>query len=207
MTESSAGTVYIVDDDSSLCRALERLFHTAGLRALSFVSADAFLQLEGYESPACVILDLEMPGRSGLELQDELGRSGLPLPVIFLTGFGDVPRCARALKAGALDFIEKPVDSELLLSLVNQGLSRSAVEQRRHTERQSFHRRLRRLTARETEVLGFVVKGLMNKEIAGLLGTAEKTIKVHRGRVMRKTGVRSIAELVSLVERFGVSRS
>jgi FixJ family two-component response regulator len=195
--------VLVVDDDDSLCRGIERLLRSVGLNVETFASAQAFMRRPPPEGPACLVLDMRMPGMSGLELQQELVTAGLGLPVIFLTGYGTVPMSVRALKTGAADFLQKPVEDQVLLDAVHQSL-----EQDRHTKAQVAEQlRLRRqadtLTVRERDVFGLVVTGLANKEIAATLGTSEKTVKIHRGRVMQKMQASSLAQLVRMADQLG----
>ena len=198
--------VYVVDDDPAVRRSLVRLLRSAGLEAVAFESPEEFLRLVPPEAAGCAILDLSMPGLDGLALQRELSARGCLLPVLFLTGYGDIPETVQAMKAGALDFLSKPVDDGVLLRAVRQALAagRAAGEARRQAA--DARRRLSTLTPREREVLEGVVAGKLNKQIGGDLGIAEKTVKVHRGRVMEKMGAGSLAELVQLADRAGLGR-
>jgi FixJ family two-component response regulator len=200
-----APTVVLVDDDESLCKALERLLRSAGYRAETYASPDAFLERFRADGPGCVLLDLSLPGRSGLEVQEILNRSDRSWPIIFITGHGDIPTSVRAMKAGALDFLTKPFDDEQLLGAIEQGIARDAAIRTEREELQALARRVGTLTPREREVFSLVVTGLMNKQIASRLGTTEKTIKVHRSRVMEKLEVSSLAELVHLADRLGIN--
>lgn len=204
MTHAAQGTVYVVDDDETIRRALERLVRSVGLEVRSFASAREFLALESPAGPACVVLDVRMPGPSGLDLQQELARTGRGIPVIFMTGHGTVPMTVRAMKAGAVDFLEKPFDDQVLLDAVQRALERDrhALDERGVLD--ELRRRLASLTPREREVFERVVRGLLNKQIGAELGASEKTIKVHRGRVMRKMRARSVADLVRMAERAGI---
>ncbi|WP_437940541.1 response regulator transcription factor [Sorangium sp. So ce341] len=194
-------TVFVVDDDPSVLRALERLLRSAGYAVEGHASPEAFLERAPSERPGCVVVDLRMPGLGGLELQDELSRQGCPLPVVFLTGHGDVSSSVRAMKAGAIDFLTKPCDDTDLLAAVERAIARDAGARAARGEQQALRTRFEALTPREREVCLRVAQGLLNKQIAEELGAAEKTIKVHRGRVMEKLGVESVAELVRLVDR------
>jgi len=200
-------TVFVVDDDPSVRRALERLLRAGGLRVASFASAREFLASawgpfsEGEAAPGCLVLDVNLPGPSGLDLQRELSRAGLPIPIVFITGHGDIPMSVRAMKAGAVDFLPKPFEDEDLLGAVHRALERDERSRRRRCERAGIEERIGSLTPREREVFALVVEGRLNKQIAAALGVAEKTVKVHRARVMEKMGADSLAELVRMAER------
>jgi FixJ family two-component response regulator len=193
--------VYVVDDDSSIRQALSSLVRSVGLRVETFGSAHDFLRAERAEAPACLVLDVRLPDASGLDLPDELRHLDVPLPVIFITGHGTIPISVRAMKAGALEFLTKPFRDEDLLGAIDVALGRDRAARVGRSEMGEARRRIERLTPREHEVLELVVAGKMNKQIAAQLGTAEQTVKQHRGRVMRKLQVDSVAELVRLVER------
>lgn len=197
-------TVYLVDDDPQVLRSLARLLGSAGMQVRAFASARSFLDEVGADASGCVVLDLAMPGQDGLELQQVMFERGYGLAVVFLSGKGDVPHSVRALKRGAVDFLTKPVDGEALLAAVRDALERSRQARQARTERLEFERRLATLTPREREVLHYAVSGRLNKQIAHELGTVEKTIKVHRSRLMRKLGARSVAELARLADRAGL---
>ncbi|WP_437627223.1 response regulator transcription factor [Sorangium sp. So ce1151] len=197
----TAPTVFVVDDDPSVLRALERLLRAAGHAVEAYASPGAFLERAPSERPGCAVVDLRMPGLDGTELQEELSRRGCPLPIVFLTGHGDVPSSVRAMKAGAIDFLTKPCDDTDLLAAVARAIERDARARATLGEQQALRTRFEALTPREREVCLRVAQGLLNKQIADELGAAEKTIKVHRGRVMEKLGVESVAELVRLVDR------
>jgi FixJ family two-component response regulator len=199
-------TIFIVDDDAGVVRALSRLLRSHGYETQSFTSSEDFLERHDRSLPGCAVLDLSMPGLDGLELQQALACCGGPArPIVFLTGRGDVPSSVRAMKAGAVDFLIKPVDDDELLAAIAQAEERDASSRRSSAELSSIQERLSRLTPREREVLGHVVAGRLNKQIAGDLGTVEKTIKVHRARMMKKMDVRSVADLARLAEKAGVS--
>ena len=197
----TARTVFVVDDDPSVLRGLERLLRAAEYGVETFASARAFLESGPVDRPGCVVVDLRMPELGGLDLQEELSRRGFPLPLIFLTGHGDVPSSVRAMKAGAIDFLSKPCDETDLLAAVERALARDAEARAERAEREAVRARFAELTPREHEVCLLVAKGLLNKQIAAELGTAEKTVKIHRGRVMEKLGADSVAALVRLVDR------
>jgi FixJ family two-component response regulator len=199
--DGSPATVFLVDDDPAVCRALARLIRTAGHEVESFTSAPDFLARAPHPGPACLVLDLRLPGMTGLELQDLLERAGRAVPIVFISGRADVPASVRAMKAGAVDFLGKPVDEAELLAAVAGALERDRARRAERAEREALDTRFSRLTPREREVCALVARGLLNKQIAGRLGTTEKTIKVHRGRVMAKLEVDSVAELVRLFDR------
>lgn len=195
--------VFIVDDDESVRRGLSRLFRSMRISVETFDSAQAYLDRETHHGASCLVLDVRMPGLDGLELQQTL--TGRETQIVFITGHGDVPMCAQALKAGAVDFLTKPVDEETLLAAVTRALERSAEIHKNKTERAAARVKLDQLTPREFEVLQRVIAGWLNKQIAAELGAAEKTVKIHRGRVMEKMGVASVAELVRLAQVAGVT--
>ena len=198
--------IYLVDDDPDLLIALSRLLRSAGYEAITFTSAKAFMESYSPDAPGCLVLDISMPGITGLELQQWLVQSNSPLPVIFLTGRGDIPASVRAMKQGAVDFLTKPVNDIDLLKAIREASRRERRTRVARAQAEAVRAKLRNLTPRERQVLERVVAGCLNKQIAGELGTVEKTIKVHRSRVMRKMGVSSLAELVRLAERAGIGR-
>jgi FixJ family two-component response regulator len=199
-----APTVFVVDDDASVRGALARLLHSAGYQTETFASAEGFLAQSRFDAPGCILLDVRMPGLNGLELQQALAAANRQLPIVFITGHGDVPMSVRAMKAGAEDFLPKPFDDGELLKAVARALNKSQREQNERTEVAEIRRRLSSLTPREREVLCHVVAGQLNKQIAADLSIAEKTIKVHRGRVMEKMGASSLAGLVAMTGRIGI---
>jgi FixJ family two-component response regulator len=201
---SKVPTVFVVDDDASVRGALARLLHSAGYQTETFASAEGFLAQSRFDAPACILLDVRMPGLNGLELQQALAAADRQLPIVFITGHGDVPMSVRAMKAGAEDFLPKPFDDEELLKAVAQALNKSQREQNERTEVAEIRKRLSSLTPREREVLCHVVAGQLNKQIASDLRIAEKTIKVHRARVMEKMGASSLAGLVAMTARIGI---
>jgi FixJ family two-component response regulator len=194
-------TVFLVDDDPSVRRALARLIKSAGYQVQTFVSAREFLDRMPETEPACLVLDVRLPGLSGIDLQLELQRRNLILPVIFITGHGDIPMTVKAMKAGAVDFLPKPVRDTDLLRAIEQALARALHDHAQWDQAKSIQCRVEKLTPREREVMHWVVRGWLNKQIASELGIGEKTIKVHRARVMQKLEVDSVAELVRLAER------
>ncbi|KVZ78711.1 LuxR family transcriptional regulator [Burkholderia ubonensis] len=199
----AAGVVFVVDDDASVCRSLTRLARSAGYRAESFESAREFLAGADLTCcPACLLLDLELPDVNGLELQRELNAV---LPIVFVTGHGDIGTTVDAMKAGATDFLPKPVVDTVLLAAVARALERSTQMSAYRRELESIHARVDRLTPREREVMALVVSGRLNKQVADDLGIAEKTIKIHRARVMEKMEAASLADLVRLADKVGIS--
>ena len=202
---SARELVCAVDDDTSVRRSLRRLFKYAGYAAETFASAEDYLSREIFQGPICLVLDVRMPGLKGPGLQEALEKRGACEQIVFLTGHGDVPTATRAMKEGAVDFLTKPFDDEELIEAVKRALGRSKEYLRKREQRREARGRVDKLTPREFEVLRFVVMGLLNKQIAAEMDTAEKTIKVHRGRVMQKLGVTSVADLVRISQRAGVS--
>lgn len=202
-----SGVVYVVDDDLEVLKALERLLSSTGLDVVTFSSPQAFLRNFDPSAPACLVLDLAMPGSSGLDLQRTLADRASALPVVFLTGHGDVPTSVQAMKRGALDFLTKPVDEAELLAAVDAALARQQVLHRERAERDRFMERAATLTARERQVLEGIVAGRLNKQIASALGTTEKTVKFHRGNLMRKVGVRTLADLMKFAQRAGIGEA
>ena len=198
---SSDNLVFLIDDDPSVRKGVIRLLRSAGYRTEAFESASSFLAREQHPGPACVIVDVRMPGLNGMDLQEVLIQRRRKEQLIFITGHGDISMCAQAMKAGAVDFLPKPFRDTDLLGCVERSLIRSAEQRRRSAEENEARTLLGLLTPRELEVMQLVVTGMLNKQIAGRLGTAEKTVKVHRGRAMRKLNVNSVAELVRLTEK------
>jgi FixJ family two-component response regulator len=199
MTESP--TVYIVDDDPGVLKALSRLVRANGYDVCSFVTPREFLAQHDGALPGCAVFDLSMPDLDGIALQQALSADGVQRPVIFVSGKGDIPTSVRAMKAGAVDFLVKPVDHADLLAAIARAITRDAEARRHRAERDAVAARLATLTPREREVLTHVVAGRLNKQIAGDLGTVEKTIKVHRGRMMQKMAARTVADLVRMAEK------
>jgi FixJ family two-component response regulator len=194
----------LVDDETCVLRALARLLSAEGFEVRTYDSARRFLECAAEEPLDCLVLDVTMPGMSGLELQEQLIQSGIRLPVVFLTGRGDIPMSVRAMKAGAVNFLTKPVNDADLLSAVRSGLALAARERAEEGDRAHLRVRLDRLTPREREVFRHVIAGLLNKQIAAMLGTSEQTIKVHRMRLTMKMGLFSVADLVRAAQRLGV---
>jgi FixJ family two-component response regulator len=203
---SDKPVVFVVDDDFRVREALSSLISSTGLDVAAFGSAAEFLESEKPDSPACLVLDLELPGTNGLELQRELV-AGIAPPIIFITGHGDVPSSVRAMKAGAIEFLSKPFDDEELLRAVDAAISMDRSARQRRSELAELQKHYALLTPREREVLPLVTAGLANKQTAAELGTSEITIGVHRGQIMRKMGARSLAELVRMADKLGVTRA
>ena len=201
---TSIPVVHIVDDDPSFRKATARLLKVSGYEVADYESADSFLRAVASAKPGCIILDVKMPAGGGLQLQEELARLSHGWPIIFMTGHGDIPTSVRAIKAGAEDFLSKPVSKDTLLEAIERALARHATTQRSHDELNSFRSLISTLTPRESEVFALMVRGKLNKQIAHLLGTSERTVKAHRHMVMHKLRARSFAEAVSIAERAGL---
>jgi RNA polymerase sigma factor (sigma-70 family) len=201
----SEPVVFIVDDDASVRKGLERLVRSVGLRGKTFASAPEFLQCAATDGPSCLVLDVRMPGVSGLALQETLATAGHRIPIIFITGHGDITTSVRAMKAGAVDFLPKPFNDQDLLEAIQEAIARDRQAREKQTARQAIQQRVALLTPRERDVLGLVVAGLLNKQIAAELGMSEKTVKAHRAQVMQKMQVSSVAQLVLLAERVGLT--
>jgi RNA polymerase sigma factor (sigma-70 family) len=201
---SSEGTVFIVDDDLSMRRALARLCQSAGLNVKVFESAREFLDSGASDSPACLVLDVRMPGLSGLDLQSELATRNIQTPIVFISGHADIPTSVRAIKAGAVDFLTKPFKDKNLISIIREALSKDVRLKAAQGELESIKCQLQTLTPRERQVFDLVIKGLLNKQIAAQIGASEQTIKVHRHRVMDKMRVVSVAELVHAAAKLGL---
>ncbi len=203
MKQAAGPLVFIVDDEAPIRQSLARLFRSAGLESEGFASAEKFLERSTYDGASCIVLDVHMPNLDGLDLQRTLAER--QAQIIFLTGHGDVPMCARAMKAGAVDFLTKPVDEEELLGATRRALAQSAEIRKSTGDRLAARERIGMLTPREFEVMRCVIAGRLNKQIANDLGAAEKTIKIHRGHVMRKMAVASVADLVRAAQMAGVT--
>jgi len=201
----SNSLVFAIDDDASVRKGLKRLLRSAGYKSEIFESASDFLERDQHAGPACVILDVRMPALNGMDLQETLIQRRRDEQLVFITGHGDISMCAQAMKAGAVDFLPKPFRADELLQCVERALIRSTEQRRRSTEKNKARHLLALLTPREFEVMQLVITGMLNKQIAGELGTAEKTVKVHRGRMMQKLRVSSVAGLVRLVEKAGIA--
>jgi RNA polymerase sigma factor (sigma-70 family) len=197
--------VFIVDDDASVRKSLERLVRSVGLRGETFASAPEFLQRAATDGPSCLVLDVRMPEVSGLALQERLAAAGPRIPIIFITGHGDITMSVRAMKAGAVDFLPKPFNDQDLLETIQEAIARDRQAREVRAALQAIQQRADLLTPREREVLGLVVAGLLNKQIAAELGMSEKTVKAHRAQVMQKMQVSSLAQLVLLAQKVGLT--
>ncbi|KGT78452.1 response regulator transcription factor [Bradyrhizobium japonicum] len=205
--QSSSSVVIIVDDDASIRASLDSLFRSVGLETRLFGSPAELLGGVMPDKPACIVLDVRLPGVSGLDLQGQLTRQGIRYPIIFMTGHGDIPMSVRAMKAGAVDFLSKPFRDQDMLDAVTAALERDAQRRAEAATKEDIRIQYESLTAREREVMGHVTAGLMNKQVAGLIGLSEITVKIHRGNVMRKMEVRSLADLVRKAEALGISQN
>ena len=203
---SSVGTVFVVDDDESVRTALKRLLTSTGHKVFTFSSAEEFFKHgHCFDVCGCLVLDIRMPGLSGLELQDQMAIAGISIPIIFITGHGNIPTSVRAIKAGAMEFLEKPFDDRVLLDVIHRAIEKDTRAKQAQAKIRVINQRVASLTPREKEVFTLVVTGMLNKQVAFELGTSEKTIKVHRARVMQKMSAESFADLVRLAEKSDVS--
>jgi FixJ family two-component response regulator len=196
----------VIDDDASLRDALARLFRSVGLQVAAFASAPEFLRNKLSEGPSCLVLDVRLPGLSGLDFQAELAKANIDIPIVFMTGHGDIPMTVRAMKTGAIEFLPKPFRDQDMLDAVQTGLERDRDRRRSAGDSAKLKANFATLTSREQEIMGLVTAGLMNKQIAGQIGVSEITVKVHRGSVMRKMGAKSLAELVRMADALGIRR-
>jgi len=197
-------TVFVIDDDASIRKSLSRLLRSAGYTTETFACAEEFLGRDHFNGIGCLLLDVQMPGLSGIDLQEELSKADYHMPIIFITGHGNIPMSVQAMKKGAVDFLTKPFNDKELLQTIEKAIEKDTHARAEYDETLDIRRRIELLTPRENEILPYIITGMLNKQVALKLGIAEKTVKVHRGRIMEKLRVDSVADLVRLAEKVGI---